>query len=65
MQIERNGNKIDLDLSVDEALIIQEQLANAVRHALRHKVSSFSFAAVLESSVPGTINISVENRHDR
>ena len=44
--IHENGFQLVIEL--DEALAIQEQLAKATAHALKHKQSSFTMGTILQ-----------------
>lgn len=62
MQINISGNKTQLELSIQDALILQEQLAKATRFALAYGESSFSSAAYTQvqgEDAAGVFTVSV------
>lgn len=63
MQVYNSGNKTQLNLSIEDALILQEQLAKAIRFAIAHRVSSFSSAAYTQGhhgvDAAGVLNVTV------
>jgi len=63
MEMELNGNKQNLHLSVEEALDLIQKLTKSVSGSLKHNSSSFSAAAPMSvvpgKYFPGVLNVTV------